>query len=52
MMAAFRKLEEEFRENMELVLNFKIDWGKVLQEKMFAKEGCEKVGSFRKLEFD
>lgn len=52
MMNAFRKLEEASKEKIDLVLNYKIDWDKVPREKIFSKEECETVGSFRKLEID
>lgn len=46
----------KFRETkwplVDQIIHFEIDWGKVPHEKIWSKEDCDTIGSFRKLEID
>jgi len=52
MLLEFKKLHESKKELMNGIRQFKIDWNKVPEEKLWSNVERETVGSFRKLDID
>lgn len=52
MLENFLQFRESKRENLQMLLDAKIDWDNVNQDKIWSNHDEEGIGSFRKLEID